>query len=161
MVRYMKQPPKSSICGPVAILNLWKFFAPQSNVRWTEHGSDIKSEVGYVPYHGTKVSDMTQYMQTNWDTEPVRKPTLEQINKHLKQGNPVLLRHIHKEAEAVYGHYILLIGKHRASYLVVNDVECRRAVEQLPASKIKSYLATSQNDWKNPDPIAWFPTKLI
>lgn len=158
MARYMKQGSRTAICGPVAILNLWKFFRPTDNVRWAEYGPDIKNEVGYVPYHGTKISDMTQYMYTNWVCYPVVNPSLKEIDVQLKSHYPVLLRHIHKEAEAVFGHYCLLIGKQGPNYLVANDVDCKRAIEIISRSKLKSYLETSQKDWKNPDPIAWFPT---
>lgn len=117
MVRYLTQPVNTNICGPVAIINIMKFFGFPATSRSM---SFIKFKCDYD--NGTTEVGFNQALKS---IKPlkfyIRKfPTTQQINKHLeKDGGVILLTYV-QDNSSIYSHLWVVSAKNETQYTCHN-----------------------------------------
>lgn len=157
-MRYLKQKEKTAICGPVAVLNLWKWLGYQ--VSWETHSTNIKKLVKYQRGHGTPVDDMAAYLKAAHNAIRIDKPKISLIDDLLDKKNLIILKYAHIEPAGVYGHYCLLIDRDKDGYAIINNANARKAVEKISRDTLKLYLKTIQEQSRYPYSIAWVITSI-
>ena len=104
MIRYLAQSANSSICGPVAIINILKFF----NFHVTKKSlAFVKYKCNYDNGNGTDDSDLSKAIRSfNSLKFFIKKsPKIELINKHLNKGSVILMLTVVQDEKEIFGHY--------------------------------------------------------
>ena len=107
MIRYLAQPTNSSICGPVAIINLLKFF----NFHVTKKSlTFIKYKCNYTNGNGTDESSLSKAIKEfKFLKFFIRKSQkIKLINKHLSKGAAILMLTVFQDKIETYGQYWLI-----------------------------------------------------
>ena len=146
MIRYMSQPANSNICGPVAIINIMKFFgfrATKNNL------SFVKFQCRYE--NGTDEADITSTLKTLTTLKFfIRKvPTIEQIDKHLNNNGSILMLTVVQDKKETFGHYWIITDLDENGYTCHNLFKTN---EYLTRKELEKQLAHTWDDM----PKAWF-----
>jgi hypothetical protein len=147
MVRYLSQPVNTNICGPVAIINIMKFFGFNATSR---HLSFVKYKCEYE--NGVDSSGVTAALR---DIDKLKffirnNPTIEAIDGHLDNGGAVLLITAVKEDEEFFGHCWIITEKNTKDYVSHNYNY--KSKESLTKEELEKSLKYIYDDM----PKAWF-----
>lgn len=159
MVRYCKQRDRSS-CGPVAIINLLKFFGKDAKYEFIR----MFRHITYCDSFGVQVEhfeDLLKTFKTVYRVHHKREGQipLSHLDEWLDKGWPVVMRFFHE----IYhgrrmGHFVTIIGRTKRGYLVTNYGRKYPSLFLVTRREMARHVATKRK--KNDDEcLTWFIRK--
>lgn len=157
--RYVKQRDKYS-CGPVALMNILKWGG--SLLSYDDQRDPLTTLCKCTSDDGTKWGKFDQALRKvskrhkGFTVEKVRRPTLTEIEEHLRAGGALVLNYHWQYRGKEDRHYSIVVGVSDSgrSFRVVNGRKRGRAAKWIRREKFKNWEQRFQRT--DPHHQAWF-----